>query len=69
MVGDDPPHVVACVHRYTYELHPEFQVFPTFGVVIPSGSLVGAFSIPNFSFNPMMLLHGIVLCVCVCVCV
>lgn len=34
------------------------QVLPTFGVVVPSGALMGVAGVEGLSFNPMMLLHG-----------
>jgi len=44
--------------RFVYENHPEFQAFPTLGVVIPSAALNQVMSIPGLKFNPMALLHG-----------
>ena len=44
--------------KFTYENHPEFQVFPTFGVVAPSGAMGAVMTVPGLKFNPMMLLHG-----------
>lgn len=45
---------------YTYELHDEFRVFPTFACVLPKLDIFKALTscpgLPNF--NPMMLLHG-----------
>jgi acyl dehydratase len=44
--------------KFVYELHEDFQVLPTFGVVIPSAALAAATTVPGLNFNPMMLLHG-----------
>jgi NAD(P)-dependent dehydrogenase (short-subunit alcohol dehydrogenase family)/acyl dehydratase/putative sterol carrier protein len=44
--------------KFTYENSPEFQVLPTFGVIIPSGALASVVDLPGLDFNPMMLLHG-----------
>jgi len=44
--------------KFVYEMHEQFQTFPTFGVVVPSAALNSVASVPGLTFNPMMLLHG-----------
>lgn len=47
--------------KFTYELHEDFSIFPTFGFCIPAGGggLEEVLSIPGIpEFNPMLLLHG-----------
>jgi len=47
-------------YPFTYELHEDFKIFPTYGCVLHKCNIFDYIvSIPGLpNFNPMMLLHG-----------